>query len=828
VSGGSGFGAVLRSARITAGLSQEELAARAGLSVRAISQLERGRVRRPRLASVRLLADALELTGEDLARFEQAGRAGHAGAADPDRAAPVPAQLPAAVSAFTGRTAELAALDALLAEPGGGGPVVISAVSGTAGVGKTALAVQWAHRSRHRFPDGQLYLNLRGYDPQQPVPAADALARLLTGLGLPGEEVPPEPDERAARFRTEVAGRRMLMVLDNAASVEQVRPLLPGTASCAVLVTSRDSLAGLVAVDGARRVHLDLLPLPDAVALLRALVGARADAEPDAAAALAGQCARLPLALRVAAELAAARPAVPLAELAAELADRQRRLDRLTAGGDPHGTVRTVFSWSYRHLPAAAARLFRLAGLHPGPDFDAAAAAALAGIPDVRPELDLLARAHLLQPAGTGRYAMHDLLRAYAVDRAAADDPVAEQRAALTRLFDHYLGTAAAAMSVLHPGEAEHRPRVPAPVGAPAGTDAARTWLDEELQTLAAVAAATEHGWPEHTVALAATLFRFFDGGGHATVALTLHGQAQRAASRLGDDLGEARAWYGLGMACFRLSRFDIAAEHLERALGLSRRAGDGAGEVRALNVLASVHRIGGRHEQADRCLERALEVHRRSGDRAGEARTHSNLGIARSRAGRQEEAVHHFERALALNRETENRWGEASALNNLGLAQLRLGECGPAVRHLRQALRACRELGHRRGEAHVLDSLGAALTRLGRAEQGAQMHRQALELFREAGDRNGESWALNGLGEAAAAGGAHDEARDRHAAALATGTGDPDQEARAHAGLGRAYAALGDRDRARDHYRRSLALSAELDQPEAGPVRSALAALDR
>ncbi|MFC4588698.1 AfsR/SARP family transcriptional regulator [Sphaerisporangium corydalis] len=354
-------------------------------------------------------------------------------------ARPVPAQLPAEVPAFVGRESELAALTALSrpARPPVMGVVV---VSGTAGVGKSALVVRWAHRARADFPDGQLYVNLRGYDPRRPVPAADALAGLLAALGVPAPDAPADTDERSARYRTEISGRRMLVVLDNASSVEHVRPLLPGTPSCVVVVTSRDSLAGLVALHGARRLDLDLLPAPDASALLRALVGGRVEQEPGAAAALARQCARLPLALRIAAELASARPASPLSELVAELADQRRRLDLLDAGGDPRAAVRAVFSWSYRRLPADAARAFRLLGLHPGPDLDPGAAAALIGVPpdDARRLLGLLAHAHLIGPARAAGHGMHDLLRAYATDLAHTEDSEADRQAARRRLADHY------------------------------------------------------------------------------------------------------------------------------------------------------------------------------------------------------------------------------------------------------------------------------------------------------------------------------------------------------------------------------------------------------
>jgi DNA-binding SARP family transcriptional activator len=358
---------------------------------------------------------------------------------------PVPAQLPADVGGFTGRAAELAELSRLLAPEqvddldGAPTELPIAAICGTAGVGKSALAVRWAHRARARFPDGQLYVNLRGFDPDLPVTAPGALAGLLTALGVPGHEIPADQDARAARFRTALAGRRMLLVLDNARSVEQVRPLLPGTPTCAVLVTSRDSLAGLVAQHGARRLPLEPLPALAATALLRRLIGPRVDAEPAAAGMLADQCARLPLALRVAAELASSRPTVPLIDLVGMLADQRRRLDLLDAGGDPLTAVRAAFSWSYRRLPVDAARMFRLLGLHPGPDLDAHAASALAGVSlgEAGRLLDLLTRASLLCGTRAGRFMMHDLLRAYAAWLATFEESDDDRRRALDRLFDH-------------------------------------------------------------------------------------------------------------------------------------------------------------------------------------------------------------------------------------------------------------------------------------------------------------------------------------------------------------------------------------------------------
>ncbi|MEW2395885.1 tetratricopeptide repeat protein [Streptomyces sp. NPDC046862] len=759
-----------------------------------------------------------------------------AGGHTPDRrpdpaptAVPLPAQLPADVADFSGRDAELAALDRLLTGTEvGPTAVAVTVVSGTAGVGKTALAVHWAHRTRRRFPDGQLYVNLRGYDPDRPMPPGDALTRFLTVLGVPGDAIPLDVDERASRFRSETAGRRMLVVLDNALSEEQVRPLLPGSSSCAVVVTSRNSLAGLVALNGARRVTLSPLPLPEAVALLRTLVGPRATSEPAATAALAEQCARLPLALRIAAELAGARPSLALAELVAELADQQRRLDLLDAGGDRRAAVEAVFSWSCQRLPAPAARTFRLLSLHPGPDADAYAVAALTSAPDshlptahptldeplrdpahdLLPDpshdplrtahrtLDLLARAHLLQHVRPGRFGTHDLLRAYADRLSRTHDSQAERQAALVRLFDHYLGAAAAAMDVLYPAERHHRPEATPTTGVlPDLRDpaAARAWLDAERPTLAAICAvAADRGSPGHAVRLAALLFRYLDAG-HHTEALEIHRNALRAAATSGDLGGQAHALTNLGVVHWRLADAASAADHLVRALALHRTTGDRAGQARTLSNLGNVHWRLGNLREAARDHRRALVLYGETGDRVGQARTLTNLGNVCLRLGEEEQAAAHQRRALALHEQTGDRIGRARTLTHLGNACLRLGEYEEAVVHQRQALALFRQLGHAGGEAYALSGLGDVRLRQGEEEQAAAHQRRALDLFRENGERYGEASALNGLAEALHAGGRHDEALDHHttAATVAAATGETDQRIRAHTGAARAREAL-------------------------------------
>ncbi|MFI6544138.1 tetratricopeptide repeat protein [Streptomyces prunicolor] len=877
------------------------------------------------------LADELGTTpGAEARRAHQAVLSGKAaprpssGVGGTGRVKVVPAQLPLDPAGFTGREEELARLEKVLgASATRPTAVVVSALSGTAGVGKTALAVHWAHRARDRFPDGQLYVNLRGYDPDRPLTAPDALVRFLTALGVSEQDIPPEPDDRAARYRTEVADRRMLIVLDNAATVEQVRPLLPGTGSCAVLVTSRDSLAGLVAREGAQRLDLDLLPADAARTLLRRLIGPRAEAEPDAVDALAAQCARLPLALRVAAELAVTRPGTPLTDLVAELADQQRRLYLLDAEGDPRAAVVTVFSWSLRQLPVEAARTFRLLGLHPGPDLDAHAAAALTDstVPDARRALEILARAHLVQradtapaptrtptpdargtlhaptrtqpvqradtapaptrtptadnrraldapphahpvqrvdttPAPTGtptpdaggaldaptpthpiqradtaRYGMHDLLRAYAARLAVAQDPPEGREAALDRLFDHYLATAAAAMDRLHPAEAHRRPAAPetsTPVPDLSDADAARAWLDTERTCLTAMSAHTAaHGRPAHAIRLSLTLYRHLISG-HHTDGLTIHGHARDAARLLADPANEALALLGIGTAHYQLARHEPARRQLQEALTLFRRAGDPTGEARALTNLGLVDERLGRFLPAVEYLEQALLLYRSVGDTSGESIALKNLAHVEGQLGRYDQAADHLQQSLTLLRRTGNRYLEAHALMDLGTVETRLDRLDEAAHHQEQALALIREVGDGYGEAGALHGLGIVHSRREQHTQAAECHRQALALYSRNGDRDGETRALNGLGEAARAAGRTADALTHHTDALtiAEDIGNPGQQARAHEGLAEVHHARDDTTVAVHHYERALALYTEHGMPEAGTIRTRLAAV--
>jgi tetratricopeptide (TPR) repeat protein/transcriptional regulator with XRE-family HTH domain len=838
------FGRLLRQYRLAAGLSQQELADKSGISVRAIANMERGRTTRPYRSTLGLLTDALGLDSPATSQLERASRSGAdigvatptAEPAEPARAGPgevpLPRQLPAPVPDFVGRAAALDALTSLTDRPGGtSGAVVISAIAGTAGVGKTGLAVHWAHRVVDRFPDGQLYVNLRGYDPGPPLPPADALAGFLRALGVPGQDIPPDTEERSARFRSLLAGKQVLVLLDNAREPDQVRPLLPGAGGSVAVITSRDSLAGLIARDGARRLELDVLPADDAISLLRALIGTRVDAEPAAALALAERCSRLPLALRVAAELAAARPSASLAELACELTEQQERLNLLVAGGDSQTDVRAVFSWSYQQLPAPAARAFRLLGRHPGTGFDAYAVAALAGCSQAQAGhlLDQLSRAHLVQPTGQNRYATHDLLRAYAGDLTAEWDSEPERRAALGRLLDLYLQVAVAAMNSVYPAEHHFRPKVERrtsevpPVGSPA---AALAWLDAERPNLvAAVACAADSGWPGHAGGLAATLSRYLDLGSHHSEAAAVHAHAARAARDTGDLAGESAALNGLGVLEWRKGNYEAAAGLYQQVLSLARSAGDQAGQLRALSNLGLVAFNTGRLQEAGHHYEQALALGREIDYGPGQMRALTQLGNIDRFLGRYRQADTYLQESLFRCRAQGDQLSEADALSSLGLLRLRQDRCQEALEFLRPALPLYRKVGDKTGEAVAWTRLGLVALGQGDTVRAGRHMKRALTLSMATGHLATQAEAHNGLGEVLLATGQHAAASSEHetALSLASKLGEKYDQARAHDGLARCHRASGNEGLAREHWEQALALYASLGTTEADQVRSQL-----
>ena len=758
--------------------------------------------------------------------------------------APVaPRGLPAAVSHFTGREAELAALAGLLdrTDRRSPGTAVISALGGIAGVGKTALAVHWAHQVAHRFPDGQLYVNLRGYDLGSPMPPEDALAEFLRALGVSGQDIPAGVDECAARYRGLLAGRRMLVLLDNARSVEQVRPLLPASAGCLAVVTSRDPMAGLVARDGARRIELDLLPLPDAAGLLRALIGERTTADPAATRALAQACSRLPLALRVAAERIMATPGTALADLVAGLTDERLGLDRIQPDGAQRTAIRAVFSWSHRQLPEAAARAFRLCALHPGPDLDAYSVAALTGcaLEQAAEILGQLVQASLIQPSGSSRhagdrYTRHDLLRAYGRELTTATDTESDRRAALTRLFDYYLHAASLATTALYPAATPRQPiphpdvsRLASPVPPLTTPAAALAWLDAERASLVAVCAhAARRGWSGHASRLAATLHQYLDSGGYLSEAITVHNAGRRAARRVGDRGAIAEALNSLGHADLRQGNYQQAIGRFQKAHAHFRAIGHKSGEAHALGNLGIVAMRQGGYQQAARHFELAAGLMRQTGDRAGHARMLANLGILAMHQGRYQQAADYQRQALIIFQDVGDRSGEAQGLSTLGTINGRQGSYESAADHLRQALSLFRAAGDRSGQAHALTDLGDIDLRRGHFDSAARQQLRSLTLFHETGDPAGQAKALNGLGAALLAAGRVADAHARHTAALALARKLDDQyeQARALAGLGDAEHALGDPGEARRQWRQALALYTRLRTPEADQIRSQLA----
>jgi tetratricopeptide (TPR) repeat protein len=741
----------------------------------------------------------------------------------------VPRYLPAAAPAFAGRREQLAALSRVLHEPGG--TAVITAIGGTAGVGKTALAVHWAHQVAASFPDGQLFVNLRGFDPSgAPLEPADAVRVFLDALHVPAAQLPQTLEAQLGLYRSLVAGKRMLVLLDNARDAAQARPLLPGSPTCRVVVTSRSQLTGLAAIEGAQSLTLDVLSSAEALELLRYRLGSGAiDAQPAAAAQIIEACAHLPLALSIIAARAAMRPDQPLARVAAALTAHPG-LDAFAAGGDPAADARTVFSWSYRQLSADAARIFRLAGLHPGPDLEWYTAAALAGTTADRAGhlLDTLTRAGMLQPGGPGRYTLHDLLRGYARELAAADEGE-DTRAALTRLHDYYLHTAAAAMDTAFPAERQRHPPIrPAATPGPAITDeaAARAWLDAERPSLAAAAEhAAGRGWPRQAIQVSGILFRYLDVGAHYPEADTIHGCARQAARDLGDRVAEANALNRLGSLATRQRRYEQAVSYFEQSLARNRDHDDTAGRAYAHTDLGFVLFLQGFCRQATEHLEQALALYRADDDQTGEASVLAKLGFVNLRQGRYPQAADYLHQSLTLYRDAGERGGEAFTLGHLGEVELRQGHYREAARHLRRSLALWREFGERSNQADILAALGTIDLRQGRYQPAASHLEQALGLCRETGDRSTEATVLNGLGEVLLATGHPADARTQHAAALdlASRVGEKYEQARAHAGLGASYQASGPPARALRHWQEAHTLYAGLEAPEADLILARL-----
>ena len=752
------FAGLLRQLRAGARLTQEELAEAAGLSPRSVSDLERGIHRTARKDTAVLLADALGLAEPPRALFVAAAR-GRASAAEvlavvrgeaPGAAAAATRTLPRDIANFTGRERELARLlEALVPTAADGGVVGIHAIDGMAGIGKTTFAVHAAHRLAPDFPDGQFFLPLHAHTPgQRPVDPADALGSLLLTAGLAPQQIPPGAEARAARWRGQVAGKKILLLLDDAASHQQVRPLLPGTAGSLVLVTSRRRLTAL---QDAAVVSLDVLPPGEATALLARLTARPGVRASDAAVGeLTRLCGYLPLAIGMLASQLRHHLAWTPAELAADVAAARDRLALMHA---EDVSVGAAFTLSYTDLTAAQQRLFRRLGLLPGPSIDAYAAAALDGtaLDNARRGLEDLYDQHLLTEPAPGRYQLHDLLREHARALAAADNP-AESDAATGRLLDYYLHTAlAAGRHFATPPAARRPPPGHPPAQAPdmAALGQAAGWLDAERANLHAAADyAAGRARSRHAIAIPAAMSGFLTARGYWDQSAALHQNALIASRQAGDRLGEADTLTELGVLQAETGGYPAAAATLTRAVALYGDAGDVPGQAHALNQLGYLRVLTGDYRAATASTRQALTLARSASDRFVEADTLIHLGLVQQETGDYPAALASHQQALALFSALGDLEGQAEALNCLGVGQQETGDYPAAAASHQQALAIYREFGRRLGQAEALNRLGDLSSRTSATGQAREYYVQALAIARDLSAPLEEAHALEGLGQ--------------------------------------------------------------------------------
>jgi transcriptional regulator with XRE-family HTH domain/tetratricopeptide (TPR) repeat protein len=727
----SRFGDRLRHDRIAAGLTQEELAERSGLSVRAISDLERGHVRRPRRGTAQRLASAILTAGTD-----------HGKAAEGPFWPPV-AQLPADLADFTGRQKEVGFLTRLLAAGttvGRPEAVVTVAVTGAGGIGKTALAIHAGHQVASYFPDGQLYLDLRGSSTQPVAPAA-ALSRVLRDLGTEPAAVPLDEAERAARYRSITGGKKLLVVLDDARDAVQIRPLLPGAPGCAVVVTSRRSLAGL---ESAHPLHLGVMEKNDASALFAKIAGSvRTVGEADAVRQVLATCAGLPLAIRIAAARLASRPAWNVRALADRLDHARQPLDELRAGDL---AVRTCFSGSYESLRQdddgeVASRFFRLLGLAEGPDISLPAAAALAGTSPEAAEaaVELLVDASMLQSPASGRYRFHDLLRAYARERARDEEPADDRHAAIRRMLQWYLHTAAAAARVISPArphplldsyQAEASPLTFTDYGQ------ALAWLDAEHANLVAAvsqaAANTEHETARY---LPLELWDLFQLRSHIDTWIETHKIGLASARAVGDTDAERRLLSNLAGAYFAGGRLEDTAEVQQQVIELCGQLGESY-PATSLNLGLTLTMLS-RIEEATVVLADARDQFRRAGNSSGDRAALICLGAALRRGGQPAQALAVFQEALETVTNDSLAYYESDAFVEMTEARLALGEFQAAINDGTAAVELARKLGYRENQALALDALGRAQLASGHPAKAHAAWRGAMNIFSELGRNN-------------------------------------------------------------------------------------------
>ena len=745
--------------------------------------------------------------------------------------------------------------------------VGICAIGGMAGIGKTTLAVHAAHQLAPRFPDGQMFLPLHGHTPgQRPVDPADALASLLLAAGTSARAIPPGLDARAARWRDFLAGKKVLLVLDDAAGHEQVRPLLPGAGSSLVLITSRRRLAAL---EDTAVISLDTLSPDEAAEMLARLAGRPSLGPGDAGVSeIARLCGYLPLAIGMLGSQLRHHPAWTAAALAAELAAAGSRLELMYA---ENLSVAAAFDLSHRHLTGGQRLLFRRLGLHPGPDIDAYAAAALAGtgLATARRHLEGLYGEHLITEPARGRYRLHDLLREHAQNLAAGDDP-AVRDAATCRLLDYYLHTAFAASQHIPPWAATEGPPPPGrpPACAPPMSTPQRAfaWLEAERANLhAATGYARASARPEHAIAIPAAMAGFLETRGYWDQGLVLLQAALAAALQVGDRRGQARALVELSGIQVMTDDFPAAAASVTSALELYRDLGDRAGQGDCLNVLGFLRGQTGDYAAAAAYQQQALELYRDLGHRRGQGQALNDLGSVRWLTGDYPAAAACHRQALELHRDLGDRQGQGWALTNLGIVQRLTGDYPAAAATLQQAMALYRDLGDRRGQAHVRIELGVvqrltgdypaaaisnqqalgqcrdlgaqtgvayALNEQGLVQQltgdyptAAVSHQQALELHRDLGERHAEAEVLNSLGELSSRSGDSQQARDYHSQALAIARdlGIPLEEARALEGIGRSHLHDGNPGDGTAQLARALAIYQRIGSPDARRVQHTL-----
>ena len=875
-----GFGKLLRRLRTEAGLTQEELAETATLSPRSVSDLERGVNATARKETARLLADALGLAGPQRAQFEATARGRDLVAAGGDLAgtpeplggsAAATRMLPRDISGFTGRTSELARLTATLADAASlGGVVGIHAIGGMAGIGKTTLAVHAAHQLAGQFPDGQIFLPLHAHTPgQQPVDPADALASLLLAAGISAQAIPPGLEPRAGRWRDHLAGKKVLLVLDDATGHEQVRPLLPGTAGSLVLITSRRRLTAL---EDAAVISLDTLPPEEAADLMTRLAD-RPDIEPgdDGIAEITRLCGYLPLAIGMLARQLHHHPAWTAASLAAELAAARDRLELIHA---ENLSVAAALNLSYQDLTSGQRQLFRRLGLHPGPDIDTHAAAALNGtsLLTARRHLQALYDQHLISEPTPSRYRLHDLIKEHAQTLAATNDPAINETA-ISRLLDYYLNTALAASrhtpsANWSPAAASLPPARPPECAPPVGTDKqAVAWLEAERANLHAAASyAAASGPLQPAMLIPAAMTSFLHVRGHWDQAIALHQTALAAAQQAEDRAEQGRALNRLASTqIFLANDFTAADATLRQSLALHDDLDDQGGQADALNGLGTVHWLTGDYPAAITCHQQALELFRDIGNLCGQAQALNGLGAIRCMTGDYQAATTSHQQALRLFHDIGHHHGQSEALTHLGAVQrltgdyaaaaasFRLaqtlnhdlgdrykdawmrselgvlnrltGDYPAAATHDQQALERWRSLSERSNQARTLNELGLVQQLTGDYPAAEASHQQALRLFHELGQRHEQAGVLNSLGELLSRCAASKQARDFYTQALtiAREVGAPLEEARALEGIGRCHLQDGDTGAGIARLRQALSIYKRIGAPGAQRIQQIL-----